>query len=247
MENTEKFGSVFPTKPGSCIKPVPGFNVQVLDENNKLCKPDQLGKVAIKLPMPPAFMLSIWNNDKGFVEKYLTEAPGYYISGDAGVCDKNGYISIMARTDDVINTAGHRISTGRLEEVVNEHEFVVESAVIGMIDDMTEKPFAYCILRGDKADMSEEDKKKLAVEINNKVRKDAGAFCRLHGCLFLEKLPKTRSGKILRGTIRSIANGEAYKAPATIEDSTALDDIEKAMANFRKANPSKTKVKFAKL
>jgi propionyl-CoA synthetase len=154
----------------------------------------------------------------------------------------------MARTDDVINTAGHRISTGPLEEALNEHEMVVESAVIGMIDDMTEKPFAYCILRNDSANMSQADKDKLAVELNNKVRKDCGAFCRLRGCLFMEKLPKTRSGKILRGTIRSIANGDAYKAPATIEDSTALDLLEKAMADWRKANPSKKeKVKFAKL
>lgn len=248
LENTGKFGPVFPTLPGSATKPVPGFNVQVLDDNNKRCKPGQLGKVAIKLPMPPAFMLSIWNRDKDFVEKYLAEAPGYYVSGDAGVCDANGYISIMARTDDVINTAGHRISTGRLEEVLNEHELVVESAVIGMVDDMTEKPFAYCILRGDVAGMSQKDKEALAVELNNKVRKDAGAFCRLRGCLFLDRLPKTRSGKILRGTIRSIANQEKYKAPATIEDTAALDEVEAAMAAWRKANPAKKeKVKFAKL
>lgn len=165
---------------------MPGFNVQVLDDDNKPCAPGELGKVAVKLPMPPAFMLSIWNNDKAFVEKYLAEAPGYYVSGDAGVCDENGYISIMARTDDVINTAGHRISTGRLEEVLNEHVAVVESAVIGMVDDMTEKPFAYCILRSDMADMSDEEKEKLAAELNNKVRKDAGAFCRLRGCLFFK-------------------------------------------------------------
>lgn len=157
-----------------------------------------MGKVVIKLPLPPAFMLTLWGNDKAFIEKYLADTPGYYTTGDAGMIDTKGYLHIMTRMDDVINTAGHRISTGRLEEVVNEHDSVVESAVIGFNHTIRgECPLAYVILKG-KGDISDEEKAVLGKEINMKVRSDVGAFCRLEGVLFVTKLPKTRSGKILR-------------------------------------------------
>jgi propionyl-CoA synthetase len=120
--NLADFGTIFPTLPGSVTRPVPGYNVQVFDESNAPVAPGVLGKVVIKLPLPPAFMLTLWGNDQAFIEKYLAETPGYYTTGDAGMFDEKGYFHIMTRMDDVINTAGHRLSTGRLEEVINEHD-----------------------------------------------------------------------------------------------------------------------------
>ena len=201
------------------------INVKIFDESNEEVPRDTLGKVVIKMPLPPAFMLTLWGNDEAFIEKYLAETPGYYTTGDAGVIDKNGYVHIMTRTDDVINTAGHRISTGRLEEVVNEHDEVVESAVVGFNEKVRgECPLAFVILKG-QGDQDEDQKKQIAKEINMKIRTDVGAFCKLEGVIFVSKLPKTRSGKILRGTIRKIVNDQEYKPPATIDDPTALDLI----------------------
>ena len=205
-------------------RPVPGYEVKVFDESNQECPPDALGKVVIKMPLPPAFMLTLWGNDQAFIDKYLADTPGYYTSGDAGVIDARGYVHIMTRMDDVINTAGHRISTGRLEEVVNDHDQVVESAVIGYEHEVRgECPLAFVILKGSGDELDAAQKAELAKAINAKVRADVGAFCRLEGVLFLTKLPKTRSGKILRGTIRKIANGQEYPWPATIDDPSALD------------------------
>lgn len=185
-----------------------GYDLKVFDEHNVECAPGTLGKVVMKLPMPPAFMLSLWGNDEVFVEKYLTETPGYYTSGDAGIQDANGYISIMTRMDDVINTAGHRISTGRLEEVVNDHPDVVESAVVAFNDEVRgECPLAYVILKGKGIEaMSAQQVEDLKKAINTQMRQDVGAFAKLHGIIFMERLPKTRSGKILRGTVKSITN-----------------------------------------
>lgn len=202
------FKSVFPTLPGSVTRPVPGYDVQIFDEekNEPVENPGDLGKVVIKLPLPPAFMLTLWGNDAKFIEKYLEETPGYYTTGDAGIIDDKGYIHIMTRTDDVINTAGHRISTGQLEEVVNEYDPVVESAVVGFNHPIRgEVPVALVIMKAG-IDMSQASKNKYAKEINLKVRADVGAFCRLEGVLFADKLPKTRSGKILRRTIKEICN-----------------------------------------
>ena len=206
--NLKDFKSVFPTLPGSVTRPVPGYNVQIFNEetNEPVANPGDLGKVVIKLPLPPAFMLTLWGNDQAFIDKYLTDTPGYYTTGDAGIIDEKGYVHIMTRTDDVINTAGHRISTGRLEEVVNEYDPVVESAVIGFNHPIRgEVPVAIVIMKSG-IDLGEASKKKYATEINQKVRADVGAFCRLEGVLFAQKLPKTRSGKILRRTIREICN-----------------------------------------
>lgn len=207
--NVQDFKTIFPTLPGSVTRPVPGYEVKIFEENttDQECPPNTLGKVVIKLPLPPAFMLTLWGNDEAFVQKYLAETPGYYTTGDAGIIDEKGYIHIMTRVDDVINTAGHRISTGRLEEAVNEHDSVVESAVVGYNDPVRgECPLAFVILRGN-INLTDELKVSLAQEINGKVRTDVGAFCRLEGVVFAEKLPKTRSGKILRRTIREIING----------------------------------------
>lgn len=221
------FKSVFPTLPGSVTRPVPGYDVQIFNEetNEPVEKPGDLGKVVIKLPLPPAFMLTLWGNDEAFIEKYLTDTPGYYTTGDAGVIDDKGYIHIMTRTDDVINTAGHRISTGRLEEVVNDYGPVVESAVVGFNHPVRgEVPVALVIMKNGIV-LNEASKKKYATEINGKVRSDVGAFCRLEGVLFADRLPKTRSGKILRRTIREICNQQEFKMPATIDDPTSIDHV----------------------
>jgi propionyl-CoA synthetase len=146
--NLKQFKTVFPTLPGSVTKPVPGFEVKIFDESNKEVKSETLGKVVIKLPLPPSFMLTLWENDEAFIKKYLSDTPGYYTTGDAGMIDSNGYLHIMTRMDDVINTAGHRISTGRLEEVINEHDSVVESAVVGYNHEVRgECPLAFIILK----------------------------------------------------------------------------------------------------
>merc|ERR1711935_50659 len=177
---------IFPTLPGSVTRPVPGYQVQIFDEvsNEPVANPGDLGKVVIKLPLPPAFMLTLWGNDEAFVQKYLAETPGYYTTGDAGIIDEKGYIHIMTRVDDVINTAGHRISTGRLEEVVNEHPAVVESAVVGYNEAVRgECPLAIVLVKNTVV-LTDELRVSLAREINGRVRSDVGAFCRLEGCLF---------------------------------------------------------------
>lgn len=180
-------------------------------------------------------MLTLWGNDKAFIDKYLSDTPGYYTTGDAGMIDKNGYLHIMTRMDDVINTAGHRISTGRLEEVLNNHGSVVESAVVGYNEAVRgECPLAFVVLKGSGGyeSLSQEERDQIAKECNLKIREDVGAFCRLEGVLFLNKLPKTRSGKILRGTIRKIVNGQEYAYPATIDDDSTLQIIKDLREDF---------------
>lgn len=158
--------------------------------------------------MPPSFMLGLWGNNDAFVKKYLSETPGYYTTGDAGYKDKNGYLFIMNRMDDVINTAGHRISTGRIEEVISENPSVVECAVVGFNDQIRgECPLAFAILKGSGTKtMTPNQIDSLSKEISKTIRTDVGAFAKLEGIIFVERLPKTRSGKLLRGTIRSIVN-----------------------------------------
>lgn len=218
------FGNLhmFPTNPGSCTKVVPGYNVAILDDNNEEVEPPTLGKVSIKCPPPPSFMLTLWGNDEAFVQKYFSDSPGYYTTGDAGYFNENGYLHIMTRMDDVINTAGHRLSTGRFEEVINEHPLIVESAVVGVWDQVRgEQPFALVI----PASGIEYNEEQLKKEIIAKVRDDIGAFARLGGLIIVSKLPKTRSGKILRGTIKSIANKKKFNTPATIEDASVLEEL----------------------
>ena len=190
-----------------------------------------MGKVSIKLPMPPGFMLTLWGNDKAFIEKYLSESPGYYTTGDAGIVDERGYVHIMTRVDDVINTAGHRISTGRLEEVVNDHSDVVESAVVGFNDPIRgECPLAFVILKGSDASLPPAEEIRIKKEIGDKIRTDVGAFAKLIDVIIMQALPKTKSGKILRGTIRSIVNQAPWKMPATLDDPESLSAIEKSTA-----------------
>jgi propionyl-CoA synthetase len=167
-------------------------------------------------------MTTLWGNDEAFIQKYFVDSPGYYTTGDAGYFNDFGYLHIMTRVDDVINTAGHRLSTGRFEEVINEHELIVESAVVGVWDSVRgEQPFALVI----PASGIEYDVIEIKKQIIKKVRDDIGAFARLGGLIIVNRLPKTRSGKILRGTIKSIANQKHFKVPATIDDESVLDEI----------------------
>ena len=223
----------FPTVAGSCTKPCAGYRVEILGPNNEVLKPESLGNVCIRLPMPPAFMLTLWGNDEAFIEKYLAPAKGYYTTGDAGYFDRNGYLHIMTRVDDVINTAGHRLSTGRIEEVINEHDDIVESAVVALNDPIKgECPFAFVIPKAS----SKKETKVLESEVNAKVRADIGAIAKLYGVVVLGKLPKTRSGKILRGTIRKIVNNAEFAMPATIEDASVLDTIQDMFKEWKSLN-----------
>jgi len=226
---------------------VPGYDVRIFNEDNSECAAcsNNLGKVVIKLPLPPAFMLTLWGNDEAFIEKYLAETPGYYTTGDAGKMDENGYLHIMTRMDDVINSAGHRISTGSLEEAVNNHPMVVESAIVGYNEPVRgECPLAFVILKGNGTqEMSVDEINKLKNDINGRVRQDIGAFCRLIGVIFMQKLPKTRSGKILRGTIRKICNQMKFGMPATIDDATSLDAIKESCVEWYKTLPPECVVK----
>lgn len=217
--------TTFPTKLGSATKPCPGWDVMIMDdEDNVVSEPDKVGKIMVKLPCPPGHMDGLWGNDQAYVEKYLQSPEGYYLTGDAGYIDKDGYVYIMARTDDVINTAGHRISTGRIEEVLAEHKGVAECAVVGKDDSLKgDVPIAFVVLQ------KETDRKKLAGEIQKLVREKIGAFAKLEGVIFVEKLPKTRSGKILRNLLRDISNGiKTPRVTATIEDRGVVPDIMKA-------------------
>jgi propionyl-CoA synthetase len=184
--------------------------------------------------MPPCHTMTIWGNDQTYIDKYLVDVPGYYLSGDEGIIDKRGYLTILSRIDDVINVAGHRLDTGRLEESVNRHEEIVESAVVGLNDPMKgEVPIALVITRINKGEpLTYERKQHIVNEMNYAIRNEVGPWARLEGVLFMEKLPKTRSGKILRRVCKQILNDENFKQPATIDDETTLDVIkELSLAN----------------
>ena len=217
--------TTFKVKPGSATKPCPGWEVKIMDDEDKLVnEPDTIGKIMVKLPCPPGHMDGLWGNDQAYIDKYLVTPEGYYTTGDAGYFDADGYLYVMTRTDDVINTAGHRISTGRIEEVLAEHPLVAECAVIGKEDRIKgDVPFAYIVLQKDI------DHKKVAKEIQDSVRSKIGAFARLEGIIFVQKLPKTRSGKLLRNLLRDISNGiKTPRVTATIEDTSVVADIMKA-------------------
>lgn len=233
--NIREFGPMYPTLPGSVTRPVPGYDIRIFDEENNEVGPGVLGKVVIKLPMPPSFMLTLWGNDEAFIAKYLAETPGYYTTGDAGNKDEHGYVHIMTRVDDVINTAGHRISTGRLEEAVNETPGIVESAVVGYNDELRgECPLAFIILKGANfRDRPEAELNEFRLAVNNKVRGDVGAFAKLFGVIIVNRLPKTKSGKILRGTMKKIVNKWEWKVPATVDDPTTLDEIISSFEEFK--------------
>jgi propionyl-CoA synthetase len=214
------------TKPGSATKPVPGFNVQILDNNGKPLPANTQGSIAIKLPLPPSCLASIWGDFDRFASGYLTEYPGYYCSGDGGYIDEDGYLFVMGRTDDVINVAGHRLSTGEMEEILAAHDAVAECSVIGVYDSLKgQVPVGLALLK-DGATISEAE---LQNELVAMVRKEIGAVACLKQTIVVPRLPKTRSGKILRKLLRQIAENQDFITPSTIDDPSSVDEIKAIM------------------
>lgn len=218
-----------PVKLGSPSVSMPGYDVQVLDEGGHPVKAGELGAIAVKLPLPPGTLPTLWNAEDRFRKSYLTQFPGYYETGDAGMIDEDGYLYIMARTDDVINVAGHRLSTGGMEEVLAAHPDVAECAVIGVTDQLKgQVPVGFLCLN---SGAGREDAEVVA-ECVKLVREKIGPVAAFKLAVIVDRLPKTRSGKILRGTMVKIANSEAFKAPATIEDPAILDEIKAALQSI---------------
>ncbi len=213
-------------KPGSATVPMPGYDVQVLDEGGHQVEDDEIGSIVIKLPMAPGNLPTLWNNDEGFIRSYLTAFPGYYSTADAGYKDENGYLWIMSRTDDIINVAGHRLSTGGMEEVLAAHPDVAECAVIGVADELKgEIPLGMIVLKaGVTRDSSE-----IVKECVQMVRDRIGPVASFKVAATVKRLPKTRSGKILRGTMKRIADGTEWKMPATIDDPEILNEITESL------------------
>lgn len=213
---------LFPVKHGSCGKAVPGYDVQVLDDEGAPVSDNKIGNIVIKLPMPPGCLPTLWNNDAGYLESYMDSYPGYYKTADAGFKDEDGYLWIMSRTDDIINVAGHRLSTGALEEVLAAHAAVAECAVIGVADELKgEVPLGLVVLKKG-VNRSPED---LVVELIAMVRERIGPVASFKVATIVERLPKTRSGKVLRSTCKKIADGIDYRIPPTIEDPVVLTEI----------------------
>ncbi|MEM9139729.1 MAG: propionyl-CoA synthetase [Pseudomonadota bacterium] len=220
---------VLPVKYGSSSVPMPGYDVQVLDEGGNPVAPGTLGSIAIKLPLPPGCLPTLWGADERFVKSYMTTFPGYYDTSDAGVIDEDGYIHIMARTDDVINVAGHRLSTGAMEEVLAAHPDVGECAVIGVADQLKgQLPMGFLCLNAGCNRPHEE----IVKESVQRVRDEIGPVAAFKLATVVDRLPKTRSGKILRATMSKIADGEDYKMPATIDDPIILDEIAEALGRI---------------
>ena len=215
-----------PVKPGSPTKPVPGMDVHVVDAMNHELKRGEVGALVIKLPLPPGTFPTLWNNDQGFLDSYLTDFPGYYKTADAGYMDEDGYVFVMSRTDDIINVAGHRLSTGGIEEVLSAHPDVAECAVFGVNDELKgQVPFGLLVLKSGVT----RDSKTIAAEVVQMVRDNIGPVASFKTAIVVQRLPKTRSGKILRGTMQKIANGDMYVTPATIDDPAILTEIETAL------------------
>ena len=211
-----------PIKPGSSTVPVPGFNVQILDENGQQMPRGTQGYIALKLPLPPSCLNRIWGDDKKFRESYLRFLPGFYTSGDGGYIDNDGYVFVMGRVDDVINVAGHRLSTGEIEEVVATHPAVAECAVIARDDDLKgQVPMGLVVLKSGVAITEEELQKQLIA----RVRESIGAITCYKDTVILARLPKTRSGKTLRKTLYKIVNGQEYTVPSTIDDPGVIAEI----------------------
>ncbi len=219
-----------PVKHGSATRAVPGWDVRILDSESpdeaRELATGQIGALAVKLPLPPGALPSLWEADDQFVATYLSEFPGYYQTADAGFIDQDGYIHVMTRTDDIINVAGHRLSTGGIEEVLAAHPDVAECAVIGVADALKgQVPLGFLVLKAGTA-RAAADIEREAVSL---VRERVGPVASFHRAIVVAGLPKTRSGKILRGTMRKIADGEPYPTPATIEDPAVLADIDAAL------------------
>jgi propionyl-CoA synthetase len=217
-----------PVKPGSPTRAVPGYDVRILHDDGEEAAPSEDGAIAIRLPLPPGTLPTLWNADDRYVESYLSRFPGHYVTGDGGRYDEDGYLFVMGRIDDVINVAGHRLSTGAMEEVLATHPDVAECAVIGVPDDLRgEVPLGFVVLKAG----VEREEGDIAGELIGLVRQQIGAVAYFREARVVARLPKTRSGKILRGTMRSIAAGRSFTVPSTIDDPAILDEIAAALAS----------------
>jgi propionyl-CoA synthetase len=226
-----------PIKPGSTALPMPGWDVRCLDENHNEVHAGETADIVLKLPMAPGALVTLWNADERFINAYMIQHPGYYHTGDAGYLDEDGYIFILNRTDDVINVAGHRLSTGAIEEALSSHGDVAECCVVGATDQLKgQVPLGFLVLKAGVGRAHSE----IASEALMLVREMIGSFAALRQILVVERLPKTRSGKILRSTIQKIADGVEWKMPATIEDPEVLRDIGAALATIGYARTKST-------
>ena len=211
-----------PIKPGSPTRAVPGYDVRILDEAGDEAEAGEIGAICVRLPLPPGSAPTLWGSDERWIEAYLSRYPGWYLSGDAGYLDEDGYLFVMSRIDDVINTAGHRLSTGQMEESLAAHPDVAECAVVGAADDYKgQVPIGFVVLKAG----AERDEQELASELVARVREDIGPVASFKEVRVAGALPKTRSGKVLRGTIRAMADGRPWRMPATIEDPAVLDQF----------------------
>ena len=211
-----------PAKPGSAGLPICGFNIHILNDEGVECEVGKEGFIAVKLPLPPGCLTTLWNNHERFVNGYLTHYPGYYFTGDGGYKDQDGYFYVLGRVDDVINVAGHRLSTGEMEEIISSHKLVSECAVVGIKDDLRgQRPLAWVVIKEAPLQQNIEIEKQL-IEL---VREKIGAVAYLRNVLFVKRLPKTRSGKILRRTLRDIYDDVPHMVPSTIEEPLVLDEI----------------------
>ncbi len=218
-----------PVGPGSPARPVPGYTVVALDDKGNAVPSGDVGALVIESPLPPGTFTSLWNADERYVETYFRNFPGYYETGDAGYIDENGYVFVMSRTDDVINVAGHRLSTGAMEEVLTAHPKVAECAVFGVADQLKgQLPLGMLVLSAG----VDQDASEIVAEVIAAVRNEIGPVAAFKLCAVVDRLPKTRSGKILRGTMRSIADGEPWNMPATIDDAESLHEVTLALQSL---------------
>jgi propionyl-CoA synthetase len=206
---------------------VPGYDVRILDESGAEAPAGQDGAVVIKLPLPPGTLPTLWRDDRRYVEGYLSAFDGCYLTGDGGHFDEDGYLYVMGRTDDVLNVAGHRLSTGTLEAALAEHPDVAECAIIGVADELKgQVPVGLVVLKAG----AERDAADLEAELVRDVRREVGPVASMKRVIVVARLPKTRSGKILRRTMRDIADGRPYSVPSTIDDPVILEELEEVLA-----------------
>jgi propionyl-CoA synthetase len=225
---------MLPVKPGSPTRPVPGYDIRVIGDDSREAAAGAIGRIMIRLPLPPGCLPTLWRNDEGFQQSYLEQVPGYYLTGDAGYKDEDGYLYVMSRVDDIINVAGHRLSTGAIEEVLAGHQDVAECAVVGVADEIKgEVPVGFVVLKAGVGRAHEQ----VVGELVERVRATIGAFACFRSALVVKALPKTRSGKILRGTMKKIADGQQYTLPATIDDPAVLGHIGEQLKTIGYARP----------
>jgi propionyl-CoA synthetase len=221
-----------PVKPGSSTVPTPGFDIKILNDIGEEMPNGKQGNICIKLPLPPSCLTHVYGDKQRFTAEYLTKFPGFYNSGDGGYFDEDGYLFIMGRVDDVINVSGHRLSTGEMEEVLAKHEDIAECAVLGIKDNLKgQLPLGFVVL---KATANDIDENKICEKLAQMVRSDIGAIACYKNTIIVKRLPKTRSGKILRKTMRQIVDDEDYTVPSTIDDITIIDEIKEKVFVFKK-------------